>query len=198
MIVDGKKDHDNHNYVSRGALKLKFALGEFGIDAGNKVTLDIGCSTGGFTEVLLESGASRVYAVDTAYGQLDWKLRQNEKVIVRERTNALHYSPDEPVDLITVDAGWTAQKLIIPKVIDFLKPGGDIVSLVKPHYEARHYGIKFSGKKLSEADGQTVLAAVISDLERLNFKIKRYIKSPVTGEKGKNIEYFIWIHKKKN
>lgn len=192
-----EKQNEKDKYVGRGALKLKYALEKFNINVKGVVAADLGCSTGGFTEVLLEKGAAKVYAVDTAYGQLDWKLRQDERVVVKERTNALHVELPEMPDLVVIDAGWTAQRLIIPKAIQLLKPEGEIVSLVKPHYEAKNYGVIFKGKKLSAEDSERILQDVINDLKKINLNVSEYITSPVTGAKGKNIEYFIWIHKKK-
>ncbi|MFH0892053.1 MAG: SAM-dependent methyltransferase [Candidatus Falkowbacteria bacterium] len=194
MTISGDKK-DNH-YVGRGALKLKYGLEYFNINVKDKTAADLGCSTGGFTEVLLEKGARKVYAVDTAYGQLDWKLRKDDRVVVMERTNALHAELEEKVDLVVIDAGWTAQKLIVPKAMELLKAQGDIVTLVKPHYEAKRYGLVFKGKKLTTEESGRVLESVLEDLKKAGFKINLYTTSPVTGEKGKNIEYLVWINKK--
>ena len=133
---------DPTRYVSRGALKLEHALRAFGLDVTGLVCADLGCSTGGFTDCLLQHGAARVYSVDTAYGELAWKLRQDERVVVMERSNALHTEPHAEthaaggVDLVVIDLGWTRQDKAIPAALTWARPGARIITLVKPHYEA--------------------------------------------------------------
>ncbi|MEM1329300.1 MAG: SAM-dependent methyltransferase [Planctomycetota bacterium] len=124
-------------FVSRGGLKLRHALDEFGIDPTGLRCADLGCSVGGFTDCLLHANAASVIAVDTAYGQLAYTLRRDTRVTVRERTNALHADPPEdPVDLVVIDLGWTPQRLVIPVALRWVRPGGRIITLIKPHYEA--------------------------------------------------------------
>src|SRR3989344_6185067 len=118
-------------FVSRAGLKLEHALKFFNISVRSKVCADLGCSTGGFVDCLLQRGAKKVYAVDTAYGVLDWKLRNDPRVVVMERTNALHVQLPELVDFISIDVGWTRQQLILPHALKLLKPDGVIVSLIK-------------------------------------------------------------------
>lgn len=181
--------------ISRAAEKLAFALDHFGINVNNRVAVDLGCGAGGFTAVLLERGAIRVYAVDTGYGQLAWKIRQDPRVSVFERTNALYVKFPEKADIAVIDVGWTRQKLIIPRAMEFLKIGGDIVSLLKPHYEAEaRYAAKRRGM-LKEEESAQIAKKVIKDLESFAISVKNYVLSPVTGEKGGNREYFIHIHK---
>jgi predicted rRNA methylase YqxC with S4 and FtsJ domains len=108
-------------YVSRGGQKLRHAIAEFGLDVTGLVCADLGCSTGGFTDCLLQHGASKVFAVDTAYGQLAWKLRKDPRVVVMERSNALHTKPAEEVDLVVVDLGWTTQRQLLPIAASWLK-----------------------------------------------------------------------------
>ena len=125
-------------YVSRGGLKLEAALTGYRIDAAGQVCLDVGASTGGFTDCLLQRGAARVYAVDVGYGQMAWKLRQDPRVIVIERTNIRYMSPDavpEPVDLVTIDASFISLKIVVPAVLRFLKPEGMLLPLIKPQFE---------------------------------------------------------------
>jgi len=122
--------------VTKGGLKLEFALREFGVKADRLDTADFGCHRGGFTDCLLARGARRVHAVDTGYGILDWKLRNDPRVVVHERKNLLHWNSPEPLDLVVIDAGWTRQHLSVPAALRSLKPGGTILSLVKPQYEA--------------------------------------------------------------
>lgn len=135
------------NYVSRAGEKLQFALDKFGISVKGLVVADFGSSTGGFVDCLLQNGAKKVYSVDTAYGELAWKLRNDPRVVVLERTNAMHVALPPPsleasegrgeiMDLITVDTSWTKQKNVLPNAFRNLKPGGKVISLIKPHYEA--------------------------------------------------------------
>jgi len=123
-------------YVGRGGLKLRFALDHFRVDPAGATAADLGSHIGGFVDCLLQAGAAKVYAVDTARGVLDWTLRQNPRVVVCERTNALHWRPPEPLDLVTVDVGWTRQRLVLPVAAMCLREGGEVLSLVKPQYEA--------------------------------------------------------------
>src|SRR5215213_125739 len=124
-------------FVSRGGIKLQAALDQLQVGVAGKTVLDVGSSTGGFVDCLLQNGAAKVYALDTAYGELAWKLRNDPRVVVMERTNILHLeSFPEKVDLITIDAGWTKLGLILPKIKQFLKEGGQVIALLKPHYEA--------------------------------------------------------------
>ena len=123
-------------FVSRGGEKLQAAIENWKLKIENLVCLDVGSSTGGFVDCLLQNGASKVYALDTSYGELAWKLRNDPRVVVMERTNILHLQTlPQPVDMITIDAGWTKLELVLPVVRNFLKDGGIIVALLKPHYE---------------------------------------------------------------
>ena len=122
--------------ASRAGTKLQHALQAFGVQVQGLVAADFGCNVGGFTDVLLRAGASRVFAVDTGYGALAWRLRQDPRVVTMERTNALHAEPPaDRVDLVAFDLAWTPQRLAVPAALRWLRPGGRIVSLVKPHYE---------------------------------------------------------------
>lgn len=127
---------DDCPYVTKGGLKLSFALSCFKLDVAGQTAADLGCHRGGFTDCLLQHGAARVHAVDTGYGVLDWKLRNDPRVTVHERTNLIHWTAPEPVDLAVIDAGWTPQRLSLPAALRSLKPSGRILSLVKPQYEA--------------------------------------------------------------
>jgi 23S rRNA (cytidine1920-2'-O)/16S rRNA (cytidine1409-2'-O)-methyltransferase len=127
---------DDCPYVSKGGLKLAFALERLGVEPEGLVAIDLGCHKGGFTDCLLQHGAARVHAVDTGHGILDWKLRNDERVRVHERTNFLYWIAPEPADLIVIDGGWTPQCASLPAALQSLAPGGRILSLVKPQYEA--------------------------------------------------------------
>jgi len=166
-------------HVSRAGDKLAFALDHWHIDVKNLICADLGCSTGGFTDCLLQHGAAKVYAVDTAYGILEYKLRLDPRVVVMERTNALHLELPELVDFISIDVGWTPQRLILPAARTLLKPGGQIISLLKPHYE-----LKKARPSPQESE------AVANEFKKMGYEI---IKSPVLGEKAGNVEYLMRV-----
>lgn len=175
-------------YVSRAGDKLEFALKQFDIDVRGSICADLGCSTGGFTDCLLRYGAAQVYAIDTGYGVLDWKLRRDPRVVVMERQNALHVQLPQQIDFISVDVGWTKQGLILSHALSLLKPGGNLVSLLKPHYEI--------GKAhLTELESQEVAQQVVVQLTGQGINIKDMVLSPIVGEKAKNREYLLWIKK---
>lgn len=178
-------------YVSRGGHKLAHALDAFGIDPAGLVCADLGCSVGGFTDCLLQRGAARVYAVDTGYGVLDWKLRSDDRVVVMERTNALHVTLPEPVDLVTIDASWTRQARIVPVAAGLLGPGGRIVTLVKPHYEASRDLL--ADGVLPDAHHAAVLAAVAAELGALGYTVSAPVASPLRGGKGGNREHLLLV-----
>jgi len=178
-------------FVSRAGQKLEHALKEFKVDVEGLVCADLGCSTGGFTDCLLQNGAKKVYAVDTGYGVLEWKLRNDERVEVMERKNALHVELPEKMDFVCIDTGWTRQKLIIPKAIELLKPNGTIISLVKPHYEAEKEWL-FKGK-VKDEHMDDVLDKVKEDLKNEPIEIKDMVESPVVGKKGGNVEFLMFL-----
>jgi len=179
-------------YASRGGVKLQAALHEFGFQAAGMICADLGCSTGGFTDCLLQHGAQHVYAVDTAYGELAWKLRQDARVTVLERSNALHLEPAASCDLVTVDLGWTPQRLAIPAASRWLgEPGeGRIITLIKPHYEASADALQRGKRgKLDDARAEAIKDQVIQELDEIGFVSLGCILSPIRGGKGGNIEY---------
>jgi len=176
------------NFVSRAGEKLAFAIKKFNISVNGLVCADFGSSTGGFVDSLLQKGARKVYAVEVGYGTLDWKLRNDKRVIVMERTNAMHVTLPEKVDFISIDVGWTKQKLILPNAFANLKDGGKIISLVKPHYEA--------GKARLQVDEvEKVVQVVREDIERLGGKVIDIVESPILGGKAKNREFLAFIVK---
>lgn len=184
-------------FVSRGGLKLEKALNSFGIDVSDRVAIDIGASTGGFTDCLLKKGAKKVYAVDVGYGQLAWELRNSSKVVCMERTNARYLKPgqfSDIIDIIAVDVSFISLKLIIPPAKEILKPEGDIICLIKPQFEA---GRDKVGKKGVVKD-PAVHEEVISDITKFTLEIGLNVcgidYSPIKGPEG-NIEYLIHIKK---
>lgn len=178
-------------YVSRGGHKLEHALDAFAVDPTGRVCADLGCSVGGFTDCLLQRGAARVYAVDTGYGVLDWKLRSDDRVVVMERTNALHVELPEPCGLISIDASWTKQARIIPKALELLASDGEILTLVKPHYEAPRDWI-VDGVLPDERHAE-VLATVAAELADLGCKVEGPVESPLRGGKAGNREHLLRV-----
>jgi len=181
-------------FVSRAGKKLSHALTTFNLDVSNMICADFGCNAGGFVDCLLQNDAQKVYAIDTGYGVLDWKLRNDERVVVMERTNAMHVELPEKVDIITIDTSWTRQENIIPVALQHLKQHGIIISLIKPHYEADEANL-IKGKLRDEAIPETI-ERVREQLSEYNIDIKNIIPSPIIGKKGGNSEYIMWIQKK--
>jgi len=179
-------------FASRGGAKLHHALGTFSFDPTGLFAADLGCSTGGFTDCLLQAGAARIWCVDTGYGVLAWKLRSDKRVFTIERENALHVPvPPEVtgrggVDVVVMDLGWTQQKLAIPAACRWLKPGGHIISLIKPHYELepdeKHLLIK---GVLADEQARRVAARTIERLPALGVRVLNEVESPVRGSAGK-------------
>ena len=170
----------------RGGLKLDHALSRFGLDVAGLTCADLGCSTGGFTDCLLRRGAAKVYAVDTGYGVLDYRLRTDARVVVRERTNAMHVELPEHVDLVTIDASWTRQEKLLPTAARLLVPDGRVVTLIKPHYEA---GPKRLRKGVLPSDAlDAVLAAVRERVAACGFEVVAETPSPILGSGKNNVE----------
>ena len=180
-------------YVSRAGEKLEFAFKSFGVEVGGLVCADFGSSTGGFVDCLLQHGTKKVYAVETGHGLLDWKLRNDPRVVVMEKTNAVYVELPEKVDFITVDAGWTKQSTILPSAYKNLKDGGRVISLVKLSFEAGKTNRQI---KEPDIDGiNTLLEKIKSDITKSGFTVVDHIKSPILGSKGKNVEYLFYLRK---
>ena len=180
-------------YVSRGGLKLEASLKEAGIDLHGLTALDIGASTGGFTDCLLQHGISRVYAVDVGYGQLDWRLRQDERVVVIERTNIRHMPYErmnDTVDLVAIDTSFISLKIVIPAAEKFMKDGTAVFALIKPQFEAGRDKVEKGGVVRDEAILQAVIEDVASFCENRGYTVQSVRPSPVLGPKG-NREYII-------
>lgn len=177
-------------YVSRGGVKLAAALDRFEVDPAGLVCADLGSAVGGFVDCLLRRGAAKVYAIDTAYGQLAYKLRSDERVVTMERTNALHAELPERVSLVTLDVGWTRQHLILPAARAMLAPGGRIITLIKPHYEADKRLLR--GGVLPDDRLESVVQQVIYGLRDLDLKAAELMESPIRGQGG-NREMFALV-----
>jgi 23S rRNA (cytidine1920-2'-O)/16S rRNA (cytidine1409-2'-O)-methyltransferase len=185
---------DGLPYVSRGGLKLAAALETFQLDVHGWTVADVGASTGGFTDCLLQAGAARVYAIDVGYGQLAWKLRQDPRVIVMERTNARYLeSLPEPLDLATIDVSFISLRLILPSVIGWLRPGGCIVALIKPQFEAGRTQVGKGGVIRDPAVHRAVLHQMIGWAQSQDLQLLDLIRSPITGPAG-NVEFLAyWV-----
>lgn len=187
-------------YVSRGGLKLEAALNEYRIDAAGQVCLDVGASTGGFTDCLLQRGATRVYAVDVGYGQMAWKLRQDPRVIVIERTNIRYISPDtlpEPVDLVTIDAAFISLKIVVPAVLRFLKSDGMLLPLIKPQFEVGKGLVGKGGVVSDPARHAQVIDELGCFFAGLGLRCSEALPSPVLGPKG-NREFFMLLKREQS
>jgi 23S rRNA (cytidine1920-2'-O)/16S rRNA (cytidine1409-2'-O)-methyltransferase len=174
-------------YVSRAGVKLQAALRQFDLGVRGLVCADFGCHVGGFTDCLLRHGAVKVYALDTGYGVLDYRLRTDPRVIVMERTNVLHCPPPpEAVDLVTIDVGWTRQHHAIPAALRWLNAGGRIITLVKPHYELDDdckRTLLIDGV-LEPASAEAILSEVLEALPRLGAQVVASMRSPLGGAKS--------------
>jgi 23S rRNA (cytidine1920-2'-O)/16S rRNA (cytidine1409-2'-O)-methyltransferase len=182
-------------FVSRGGLKLDHALTEFGIDVNGVVAADLGASTGGFTDVLLQRGAARVYAIDVGYGQLDYRLRTDPRVVVMERVNARYLETlPEPVGFVCVDVSFISLEHMLPVAGRLLSPGGDLVTLVKPQFEAGKDAVGRGGVVRDDRVRRDVVTRVIEMATSNNLLIHGLVRSPITGPAG-NVEYLAWFRK---
>lgn len=172
-------------FVSRAGQKLDHALSEFAIDVAGLVCADLGSNTGGFVDCLLQRGACKIYSIDTGYGALDWKLRNDPRVIVMERTNAMHVELPEKVAIVTIDVAWTKQRHILPAARRMLKDDGVVVSLIKPHYEAPPALLRRG--ILPPEQVAAVVGGIESDVRDAGLELVALTRSPIKGAKG-NIE----------
>lgn len=177
-------------YASRGGLKLAAALDAFQVQPAGKVCVDLGSHAGGFVDVLLRRGARCVHAVDTGYGVLDYRLRSDPRVVVHERQNALSYVCSEPAELVTIDVGWTPQRLVLTAARRSLAPGASIVTLIKPHYEAPRAWLR--GGVLPPERLDEVLNACRGDMRDAGWEICGELASPITGHGG-NAEWLLHL-----
>ena len=182
-------------FVSRAGLKLEHAIATFGLDIAGWRVADFGCNIGGFTDVCLRRGAAHVTAIDTGYGTLAWTLRNDPRVVVTERTNALHAAPPQGgVELVVVDMSWTPQRLVVPAALKWLTPTGRIITLIKPHYELKDRdpkGLPWGGV-LDEAAALVECQRTLDTIPALGATVLGVTQSPILGgaHKGKgNVEY---------
>jgi len=181
-------------YVSRGGLKLEKAIQTFGVDVSGFWCLDVGASTGGFTDCLLQHGAERIFAVDVGYGQMAWSLRQDPRVVVMERTNIRHMPPDAipPVNLVTIDTSFISLKIVVPAALPFLKPQGHILALVKPQFEVGKGQVGKKGVVRDPGRHRMVLDNLTGVFRKLGLICHKPIPSPILGPRG-NREFLMHL-----
>ena len=179
-------------FVSRGGEKLEAALARFGLDVAGMVVADVGASTGGFTDCLLQHGAQRVYAIDVGYGQLDWRLRGDPRVVVMERTNARYLeSLPEYVDLVVADVSFISLGLILPVAVRWLRPEGQVLALVKPQFEAGRREVRRGGVVRDPQVQRSVLRRIVGIAAELELGLRGLMPSPLRGPAG-NVEFLGW------
>lgn len=184
-------------YVSRGGLKLEKALKTFTVDLSEAVCMDIGASTGGFTDCMLQNGASKVFSVDVGYGQFDWSLRQDPRVVLMEKTNVRYLKPEdigESLDFASCDVSFISLSKILPAVFPILKENGSMICLIKPQFEAGRDNVGKRGVVRNPKVHREVIAEVFEFTEALGFTVKGLTFSPIKGPNG-NIEYLMYIVK---
>lgn len=182
-------------YVSRGGFKLAGALDAFGVPAAGRVCADVGACTGGFTDVLLQRGAARVYAIDVGQGQLDWKLRQDARVVILERTNARYLETlPELIDLTVIDVSFISLRLILPAVAGWLGPEADVVALIKPQFEAGPESVGKGGIIRDPVVRRRVLETVLGWAAGNGWHTVGLVPSSLTGTDG-NVEYLVWLQR---
>ncbi|MEW6418889.1 MAG: TlyA family RNA methyltransferase [Nitrospirota bacterium] len=202
-------------YVSRGGIKLEAAIRFFNIDPGSKIIMDVGSSTGGFTDCLLKMGAKKVYCIDVGYGQLAWPLRRNHRVILLERTNIRYLTEivksqkskvkslefedlvKSNIDMATIDVSFISLKMVIPHVLKFLKEEGELLALVKPQFEVGKGEVGKGGIVREEEKRLSAVKGVQEDSEKLGLMTIGIFQSPIPGQKG-NIEYFLYMKREFN
>lgn len=187
-------------YVSRGGLKLEKAMKEFGLKLNDKVCMDIGASTGGFTDCMLQNGAKKVFAVDVGYGQFAWKLRTDERVVCMERTNIRYVTPEdigESLDFASIDVSFISLKKIMPATLSLLKDNGEVVALIKPQFEAGREKVGKKGVVRDIAVHKEVVGGIVDFLLSQDLVVLNLSYSPIKGPEG-NIEYLVYFTKDKN
>ena len=184
-------------YVSRGGLKLEKALQSFPLVLKDKICLDVGASTGGFTDCMLQNGARKVYAIDVGYGQLDWSLRNDERVVVMERTNIRYVKPEqleELGDFASIDVSFISLRIVLPAVVELLQPGAMVVALIKPQFEAGKELVGKNGVVRDAAVHRQVIGKILSGCSEWGLKALDLTFSPIKGPKG-NVEFLLLAEK---
>jgi 23S rRNA (cytidine1920-2'-O)/16S rRNA (cytidine1409-2'-O)-methyltransferase len=185
-------------YVGRGGLKLAAALREFKVSVEGKSALDVGASTGGFTDCLLQGGCGKVYAVDVGYGQMAWKIRQEPRVVVIERTNIRAMDPSlipEPVDIVVIDVSFISLEKVIPSIQRFLRPGSELIALIKPQFEVGKGQVGKGGIVRDEGLRTAVVERVKASFQETGLTVIGVIPSPITGQDG-NVEFLIYASRR--
>ncbi len=178
-------------YVSRGGLKLEEAVKRFAIDFTGKIAMDVGASTGGFTDCMFQNGLRKAYCIDVGYGQLAWKLQQDERVILMDRTNIRHLERSaisDIIDIAVIDVSFISLEKVVPAVLGFLKPGGELVALIKPQFEVGKGEVGKGGIVKDDEKRKAAVERVKQALETLSLQTVGIIESPILGQKG-NMEY---------
>ena len=191
---------EENPYASRGGIKLKGAIAHFKIDVGGLVAVDVGASTGGFTDCLLQEGATRVYAIDVGYGQLAWKLRSDPRVSLFERTNIRYFSGEgiaNTIDIATIDVSFISLTLVLPVVADLVRKGAIILALIKPQFEAGRGEVGKNGVVKDEKVHKKVCDEIVACAESLNLNVVGICESPIKGPAG-NREFFLYARKNCN
>ena len=187
-------------YVSRGGLKLEKAMTHFGVTLDKKVCMDVGASTGGFTDCMLQNGAVKVYAIDVGHAQLDWKLRNDERVVCMEKTNIRYVVPEdlqEPADFSSIDVSFISLTKVLLPVYHLLKDDGEVVCLIKPQFEAGREKVGKKGVVRDPAVHEEVIDKVIAYAKSIGYAVRHLEFSPIKGPEG-NIEYLLHIQKQKD
>ena len=187
----------DHPWVSRGGIKLEHGLAHFGFEVSGAVALDVGSSTGGFTDVLLSRGAAKVYAVDVGTNQLAWKLRQDPRVVVLEQTNARYLTPEqvpEPVDVVVCDASFIGLAKVLEAPLKLAKPGAKLVALIKPQFEAGREEVGKGGVVRDPAVHERVCSEAAAWVESQGWRVLGVVESPITGPEG-NVEFLLGAEK---
>ncbi len=185
-------------YVSRGGLKLEAAIENFNIRLKDKIAMDVGASTGGFTDCMLQNGAKKIYCIDVGYGQLAWKLRQDPRVVLIERTNIRYLEKkkiSDEIDIATIDVSFISLTKVVPAVLQFLKEEGEIIALIKPQFEVGKGEVGKGGIVKDEAKRMKAVEFVKESLESLGLETIGVIQSPILGQKG-NTEFLIYMKKR--
>lgn len=187
-------------YVSRGGLKLEHAIRHFDIDVKGKTAMDVGASTGGFTDCLLQNGARKVFAIDVGYGQFSWILRTDERVVLFEKSNIRYLDKDlifDEIDIAVIDVSFISLLKVIPNVLGFLKPSGVIVALIKPQFEAGKKDVGKGGVVRSEEKRLEIVENIKGETANMGLEVLGVTPSPVKGPKG-NVEYLLYLRKPKS